>query len=93
MGLGSGSCGEQECGNSQCPATRTCQPRVSSSMTGHISGERALSTGHLYNAEGVGFRVTGPRAVPGSVQLPEGALDGWVLEGDGGTVGSPGGGY
>lgn len=65
-----------------------CQDRADRWRKG--SGENKSS---LYNARVVSIWALGARAVPSSVQPPEGASERWFLEGDGRAVGSLGGGY
>ena len=65
--------------------------------TAQISGEKALmGMSPLYinkTAKGVGAGLLGPRAGPNSAQLPKGAPNWRIFEGNGGAAGGPVGGF
>lgn len=83
----------------QCPTSGACEPRKTmfSVETARISGEKALmDMSPLYintTTKGVGAGLLGPRAGPSSAQLPKGAPDWWIFEGNGGAAGGPVGGF
>lgn len=87
MGLNSGSLGAQEGRNSQ-PRKGLFSARQGRAVEQGLRVRRSS----LYGAKEGGTWALSPRAAPCSVQ-PPGASGGWFLEGDGGAVEGPGGGY